>query len=657
MHHFVEVIIFVALFLLGASLLQEFCKRKNFPYTVGLLLFGFGVQLVSRVFHLPIHLEMDTDVIYFVLLPLLLFGSALHINIHQFKLQFKTIAFAATFGLMLSVGLIASMMVFLLGLPIDVALIFGAMISATDPIAVLSLFKTLGVPQRLALLADGESMFNDATAVVLFRVFVAMFLGGEAISHASLLTNLGEFGYVFFGSLAAGAVFGYLLSVVLAKIENDISVETTLTVGSALIVFAGFEHWLHLSGVISSVVAGLVAGNLGRSRFSPTVIHFVHEFWDYVGFLSVSLVFFFATLHLDIFQFTTDPGSWIPVIGIVLVARAVSTYLTYGLTNRLPMFSDEPDVPMNWQHVLNWGGLRGVIPLVLVFALPDDYVHKELLFVFTFSTLLFSLFVNGTTIGWLIKKLGLHNPGKATKLHDLQDKMFQLEKALGYVSHLPKGEFGGKISSRMAAEVVKELASVRHELRSLTSEKMVLLNALKRYLLKIERSVVEKLHRQHYIHENVYFDYESQLDLQADALEYPEVFGIRGITKKGKIYQRRSFRKALINLRLQADRFTLLQRWLGVKRDDLIVERYSLLKVRVIAGEEILEYLTSMRKMFVGDDVLDDVLDDLQQEREGYMSMNKKELKDLATSYKELVFGYQDRLLHALVNDVSQSHH
>lgn len=646
--HILETVLLIGFILLCFSLLQHLANQKLWPYTILLLAFGLIAKHLFSALHLPIHLELSSDVTYFFLLPILLFGSAIHLNFHQFRLQFKTISFLSTFGLLLSIVAIGGLLALILGWDLKTGLLFGSLISATDPIAVLALFKSLGGPRRLALLADGESMINDATAVVMFRILVAIVIGGEALSEKVLLHSVGEFSYVFFGSLLAGAVFGYLTSLALAKIENDLLVETTLTLGGALLVFTAMEHYFHLSGVISTVVAGLFVGNLGRSRISPSVAHFVHELWDYLGFLALSFVFFFATFHLDISFLANAFPEWLWVVLAVLLARAISIYVSFFITNRSRFFKDEPNVPMSWQHIMNCGGLKGVIPLVLVFSLPDSYAYKEVMFQFTFAALLFTLFINGSTIAWLLKKLKLNLPSKFEEVQAIYDKLFDLEAA---VTRLKNGKPLG-ISKR---EIDKQLQAWLDQERELLSkinqiDKEQYHDSLAMQSLIIERSVYEKLLERQEISEAAFFELDTQLDVQADAIEYPEIKS-RALDKNGKVKDAKLFRQRIFELRRLLLKHPILKRIYLLDEQRIFLDRFMMVRARFIGSKRVLRYLADLQ-IKTSNPVLVRELDKLIARYEKYLEKADLELGklkkevDLSTYKKEV-------LSHALVHQHS----
>ena len=390
-HAIINLALFSGIFLAVTAGLHSLSRKYALPYTVILFLVGFAVSTFHLGELVGLHGSLPTDFIFFLLLPLLLFESALHINFHQFKLQFKTITFISTFGLLISIFVIGLCLPLLIGMPIEVALLFGAVISATDPVAVLALFKTLPVPHRLSLLVDGESMFNDGTGVIAFKLVSSLVIGSIAFNANNMFSSLAQFSYVFVGAIVLGLAVGYLATVVLAQARHDRVVVTTLTVATALGIFVVAEHYLHVSGVISTVMAGTVIGNLGMTKFSSQISHFIEEFWDYVAFVANSVVFFFIGLIYNPHLLIAEPLTIIATILVVLVARSISVYVSFALTNHLPLFKGEPNVPMRWQHLINWGGLRGTIPIVLVFTIPDSYIYKDEIVTLTLASSLLRL--------------------------------------------------------------------------------------------------------------------------------------------------------------------------------------------------------------------------------------------------------------------------
>ncbi len=626
---------------MGIALMSPLTKKYSFPYTIALLIVGFVTQQLLHLFHIDSHLVLSPDIIFFVLLPILLFEGALHINFHQFRLQFKTITALATFGLLLSIFIVAFGLARLANIPFEVALLFGAIISSTDPIAVLALFKHLGGPKRLSLLADGESMFNDATGVVAFRVISGFVLAGKAFTSDAIFAGFGSFAYIFTGSIILGLVMGYITSEIIRRIDNDPLVEAVLTAALAIGSFVFAEHFFHLSGVITTVMAAITLGHVGRTRISHKTVHFIEELWGFLGFICVSLVFFFASFNLDISIFTDNYMAVIYAVLMVLIARAVSVYTTCFLTNTLPFFKDEPNVPLSWQHILNWGGLRGVIPLVLVYSLPESYAYREELLAFTMGSLLFTLLFNGITIKNLLLSLKLHLPKNEEEIITYESEVFAADATLKKLEELDPREYDKKLINDMKKHIAQSQEKLRKKLLKIGDADEVLVS-LRLQSLDIQRNIVRNLHDRRYVNENVFYEYDLQLDMQQDALEYPDVYA-------EEISSAKSFRARLKRMQSIAKSMPMFKRIASESKDQLVEERYSLLRARIIANLEVLSYLEKCEKIFESKKTFVQKVKMVEAIYRNHQKNNKEEIVAIEKKYPRIVSSYQKKLLVATI--------
>lgn len=655
-HTLILLLLAFATFLGMISAVNYFSQKTTFPYTVALLILGFVTQIITHA--LPIHLDfsLSPDIIYFILLPILLFEAALHINLHQFRLQFKTITFFAVIGLLIAVFSVAGILTLLIGLPFEIALLFGALISATDPIAVLALFKSLGAPKRLGLIADGESMFNDATAVIAFRIISGFVVAETTFGTNQLFTGLGDFLYIFFGSLILGGILGIITSLIVDKIKTNYLLVSTITVGLGIGSFVGAEHFFHLSGVITTVAAGLVLGNLGRTKLERSIKHSIEQLWEFLGFIALSLVFFFAAYSIDFRVFEQGLTNFIIVIGAVLVSRAISVYISAGLTNSLPFFKNEPNIPRSWQHVLTWGGLRGVIPLVLVYSLPDSFIWKQHLLAYTLVSLLFTVIVNGLTIKKLLFKLGLHLPKKEEEIIHEEEKLFALEEVEEVISHLDKDGFNPKVVS----EILSEVRTQENELKSQIMDMATpheLQQSLEIEAINIERDTIDELYHLGYINEQVYYQFDTELDLQQDALEYPEVFTGRGFQAGGFIHSKDSFRSRLLRLNHYVQNYPFLKNTFQRSQMTTVENRYSLLRARVIGSNEVLKYLEKLQS-FITNDQQSQIIADIEKQHREYIKTSSQEISTIEKNSPSIIESFQRRILVQMVsaNPNTQAH-
>lgn len=638
--------IFVAFFLTLTAFVLTITKKIKFPYTVALLIVGFALQLLFRYFNLEVHFEISSDIIYFILLPILLYESAFHINFHQFKLQFKSITFLATIGMLIATSIVAALLSYFLGIGWAHGLLFGALISATDPIAVLAVFKELGAPKRLALIAEGESMFNDATAVIVFRVLAGFVVTNTVFSTTEIFKGIADFSYVFTGSLIFGFVLAYATSVFISKIKNDELIETTLTLALSLLAFLIAEHYLHLSGVIATVTAGITMGNLGRTKISAPVIHFMEKFWKYLGFLAISLVFFFTAFDLNIELLYKHPEITLYAVVAVLIARAVSVYASFAVTNTLPFFKNEPNVPFKWQHILNWGGIRGVIPLVLVYSLPNSYLYKEQFLVFTLATFLFTAIVNGVTIKKLLFFLKLHLPKKEEQIMQAEADIFRIQKARQKINNLPTDEFSTTVIKDILRKLYNRETQHKQRLEELAVPKDFE-QSLRLETLQIERSTLEKLFQQQHINEAVYFAFQAEIDMQLDALEYPDLYYGRGYQSGGLLPSKENFYSRLHTLTQKTKFAPILSLYLKKQKETLVLERLSLLQSRIVASGEVIKYLQHISQLTTNTQSLQ-IITDISSEHEQFRLKNNFQIQAISREFPRLYTQFETKIIETL---------
>ena len=395
-----------------ASISAIFVKKARFPYTIGLLIIGILVgYLSSRVEVLaPMReVQLSPDLILFLILPTLLFEASINIDSKILFRNLVPILVLATVGLLISTTIVGLGISAATPLTLGAALLFGALISATDPVAVIALFKELGVPKRLSTLVDGESLFNDATAIVVFNILLGIVAAGTAFSASIAIDGIWQFLVVFFGGLLVGVVLGGAMLWVIALEKQDHMVQAALTIVLAYLAFIVAEHFLHVSGVIAVVAAGVFGSWAGARIFDDKMRHYVTEFWELMAFFANSMIF--LLIGLSEYHLFEDLGRYQETIGYILlgfvltlVARLVVVYGLTPLTNRL---SPEARVGSSDKAIMFWGGLRGAIPLALALGLPADFEHRVMIIDLTLGVVLMSLLIQGTTVGWLLKKLKL----------------------------------------------------------------------------------------------------------------------------------------------------------------------------------------------------------------------------------------------------------
>jgi CPA1 family monovalent cation:H+ antiporter len=379
-------------------------RRVKLPYTIGLVLVG-ALLAFSKAQFGP---ELTPELIFDLILPPLLFEAALALHWPELRRDLVPILVLATLGTLIAMAAIAFGMMFLLGWPAPSAIVFGALISATDPVAIIAMFKDNKLKGRLCLLVESESLFNDGAAAVLFALALAWAAAsdhppGAADMVLPLLRSVA-------GGIGLGAAIGGAC-VLFARGSDEHLVEVTLSVIAAFGSFLLAES-LHVSGVLATVTAGLIMGNIGlfradsRNIFSLRGREGVTAFWEFAAFLANSVVFLLiganvATMPYEIY----GPAVLAGAIAIVLAGRALTIY-PLSLLFRGTQWAISPAE----QHVLWWGGLRGALGLALALSLPANIPLRHEIIVVTFGVVAFSILAQGLTMPWLLRRLGFLPP-------------------------------------------------------------------------------------------------------------------------------------------------------------------------------------------------------------------------------------------------------
>ncbi|MBE3564455.1 MAG: sodium:proton antiporter [Thermogemmatispora sp.] len=404
---------YLILFLLIALATILITRWIAVPYTLGLVIIG----LLLSALHLLPPLQLDPELVLFVFLPALLFEGAWSLNWQLLKNEWRSIFFLAGPGLLLSLCLIAALLHWLEGLDWGAAFLLAAILSPTDPVAVLSLFRQLHLDERLSVIIEGESLFNDGVAGALYQVFLAAVLlassGESSLPAAGLPLPL--MGLLLFlleggGAIVLGLVGGWLLCQLLRHIDDALS-EIGLTILAAYGLYLLADR-LHLSAIITVIVAGLLLGNYGRRiGMSVTTRTAVDTFWSVVAFIANALLFLLIGVQLNPLALPPLPGGTLAsllnaafAIGVVLLARLLLVLLL-AARSWLTIAGRKGMLPFAWQLVIFWGGLRGALSLALALALPLTLPQRPLILASTGAVVLFTLLVQGLSMRWLL--LGL----------------------------------------------------------------------------------------------------------------------------------------------------------------------------------------------------------------------------------------------------------
>ncbi len=386
----------LGLILLIASLVAMISRRARLPYSVGLVAAGVALAFLPAVPQMP----LSRDLIFEIFLPPLIFEAALQMQWRAFRRELALTLTLAFVGVPVAAALVAAGMHYAFGWSWIGAALFGMLIAATDPVSVIAAFKEMKAPKRLAMVVESESLLNDGAAAVGFILLVAM-AGGSTMSGGAVAASAV---WVSLGGVACGAaVAGAML--LLAGRTRDTLVEITLTTIAAFGSFMLAEHF-GASGVLASLAAGLMVGNVGgMGAISDESRAPLLSFWIYVAFLANSVIFILIGMHSADQPFDHFIAPAALAIGLVLLGRAVAVYPLSALFAR-------SELKLDWacQHILFWGGLRGALALALALAVPASVPERAEIIVIAFAVVGFSILVQGLTMPWLMKKLGLESP-------------------------------------------------------------------------------------------------------------------------------------------------------------------------------------------------------------------------------------------------------
>jgi len=505
MEQFLQTETLIIALLLIVSLVAMAVRRFRIPYTVALIVIGLLITSQSGL-----KLTLTPELILALFVPPLVFEAAFHINFIDLRHSLPGILLLAVPGVIFTTLIIGAVLTIGASFALPVALVFGTLIAATDPVSIVSLFRTLGVPKRLSILVEGESLFNDGTAIVVFNLMLAFALTGQF----DLKDGIAGFLYVSSGGILIGFAFGWVVSLLIARVD-DYLIETTLTTVLAFGSYLVAEHF-HFSGVLAVVASGLVNGNIGPQGMSPTTRIVLYNFWEYVAFLANSLVYLLIGMQVNI---SVLLAAWQPVLWAILAVLVARFIVVYGLSWLVNRFS-EP-IPLNWQHVLNWSGLRGAISLALALSLPASLgTDRDMIRVMAFGVVLFTLLIQGTTMSQLIRRLPILTRSETqteyemrhARLVALRSSDVQLDRL--YNDGLLSTHSWEKLKTFITQQAASLTEAVRELLRSTPVIEAEELNTGWRELLVAQRGALLAMRRDGVISDEVFEKLTAEVDAQ-----------------------------------------------------------------------------------------------------------------------------------------------
>ncbi len=520
-----------------AAMVAIVVRRIRLPYTVALVLVG----LILSFFPNFLGFSVSSDLILAILVPPLVFEATLHIPWRKLKKDLLPVLLLAFGGTLVGTFLVGGLVHFL-GISWAAALAFGALISATDPVAVIAFFRSLGVSKRLTILVEGESLFNDGVAIVIFNLALA---AGTISGSFGLGEALRQFFIVAFGGVAVGVTLGYVVSYIILKNVDDHLIETATTVALAFGSFVVAESFgqfigvegLHFSGILAVVAAGLMVGNIGFQNTSPTTKLTLDNFWEFLSFVVNSLVFLLIGLEIELTQLRPNIIPIIVAVLAIILSRGVIIYTFSWVYGR---FQPQNRIPFNFQHVMYWGGLRGAISLALALSIEDAVFGPEValeLRVMTFGVVLFTLLFQGMTIEKIINRLKLAEvPPQRVELQRRQATLSAKWAGKHELNRLRDDgilfkDIWDSMGQVYDEEIQAKKADLRAHLQDFPELELDMYLQAREDALSAERSAVGEASRRGFISNEVHDELIVELNNRAAALEIIMKNRTRGVEK------------------------------------------------------------------------------------------------------------------------------
>jgi NhaP-type Na+/H+ or K+/H+ antiporter len=588
---------------------------------------------------------ISPDLIIFIFLPILIFESAYSLEVHSFQRSLGTVMVLAIPVLLVATAVTGFSMFYLLAgswkwgiLP---CLVFGSLISATDPVAVVALLRDLGAPKRLGLLIEGESLLNDGTAIVIFSLLLTFFEPG---TEFHFLGALGKFLKVAGGGFVVGLVLAWLVSFWLSKTFNAPLIEITLTLALGYGCMLIGEGFLHVSGVIAIVTAGLYMKGPGRTNISPEVHHFLHQFLEMLGYLANTLIFFLVgiVVAVQLVPILAGDGRWI-YLGVTLgtfiaivIIRVVLLTLFRPVMN---LVGDE--VTKSETKVMAWGGLRGAVSLALALIVSqnaniDPDVRSQILLLAA-GVVLLTIIVNGATMGKLLKALGFDKNPPGERLAELVTHSLVLENVSNRITEASRSRDLRTVDWSDVSKSLDERRETLHEKILETREELKSAGPAEAsrgtwtQILNIEREAYWTAFSRGTLGASAVRNLDHEIDLELDRLGTGD--GQPKLSERGQMIP--TWHTSL------AERLTGGGEKSKAQFNSLSL-RFDLCRAATLASEHVLEEIDHMHEMDPS------ICESMKKAYKDYHNTSKERLEDMRANLPELANAIETQLAHRI---------
>lgn len=511
-----QLVTVLIILLLVATAVAIGSRWLGIPYVSGLVVAGL---LIAEL--LPRRIGLDSSLIINLFLPILLFEAAINTDISRLRSTVKPIALLAGPGVVIASGVTAAVLKFGLDLTWVPALLGGVILAITDTVSVIAVFKGVSVPARLITIVEGESLFNDGIALVIFSLILKV----QAAGSITVAEGIKELLVVMLGGSLIGLVLGYLGAILYAQSDDPLSSQL-LTVAIALGAFQ-ISQVLGVSGVVAVVVAGLVLGNVELFRgVSASSRITVLSFWEYAGFGVNTFIFLLIGLELRL----ENLGRIFPAVLLAIVAYQLGRFLSVYPLLAIVGWVDR-SVPLRWRHVLFLGNIKGSLSMALALSLPANIPGRAELIALVFGTVLLSLVGQGVSLPWVVRRLKVARVSESQQwIECLQSQLMAAKAAQDELDSLLKaGVLPKSVYEEMRSSYQVKIAAAERSLRdfynrrpdSLTasSGRHSRLDAIRRRLLIAEKGALNEALRKGVLSEEVVRSRLKAIDQQLLSLE------------------------------------------------------------------------------------------------------------------------------------------
>ncbi len=502
-----ETVLVLAVLLAVAIVASGLGRDWPVPDSVLLVLVGLVLGQLAQHWEpfAPLHgFRLGPDVVFSIFLPALIFESGFNLDARELVKQLEFVLVLAIPALLMSTALVGFGCWQLLGIEPITALLFGALISATDPVAVIALFRELGAPRRLHVLVEGEALLNDATAIVVFGILLGIALEGGTPSAGTFLAALVEFVRVFLGGAAVGAMIGLVVAELLYRLRSGRSAILTMSMVVAYGSFILAEHTLGVSGVMASASGAIALAILGLARMPRGTDEAITGTWEFVALVCNSLLFLLLGLSVDPLALGSRLGPIAVACGLVLAARAVTVH---GLVPATTWLFSSPAVSIGERHIMWWGGLKGGLAVAIVLSIPDALPGRDLLTDLTLGVVVFTMLVNAPTVRPLMRRLGLDRLTRDERAELRRSLAIAMHRADREISHFADVGVVSDVGLETARQSIHETLAPASSLDDRASGAREAYNAA----LRSEFEELERLNELDVIDTYTYLDMRNRL--------------------------------------------------------------------------------------------------------------------------------------------------